>query len=118
MRRGKWADRSVIRGSGRGTGVAEIRTEPALGFFHGPALASRVILHLVASDPSDLEVARTGMREIPAAYRGRWHHRVMLGQPDPGARLGVQHLPKHVFLRVIRAGRVAGRGPDAAIILG
>src|SRR5262249_35017343 len=54
--------------------VVEDRHQPALGLLHGPALAPRVVLHLVALDLPHAEVVAVGMAEIEAAHRGPWPH--------------------------------------------
>ena len=55
------------------------------------------------------------MREIPAAHRCGRQHREALGELDAGIALDVEQPPQRGLLGVIGAGRVAGRGTDAAV---
>ena len=77
-----------------------------------------VVLELVAPDPPEAEVGRLRMPEVVAADRGARQHRERLGQADAGPRLGVEQLEERPLLGVVRAGRVAGRRPDALVALG
>ncbi len=51
--------------------VAEVGGQPALRLRERHPLAARVVLHLVAAEAADAEVARRGMREVPPAHGGR-----------------------------------------------
>ena len=57
------------------------------------------------------------MREVDPADRGSRHHRVALGQLEPDLARAEQ-LEELPLLAVVRAGRVAEGGPDAAEPLG
>src|SRR4029077_15042522 len=81
------------------------------------ALAVRVVVELVAPDPSEAEIRRLRVPEVVAADRRARPHRERLGQADPGPRCGVQELEERPLLGVVRAGRIAGRRPDALVAL-
>src|SRR5450759_4028000 len=98
-----------------GSLVVQVGGEPARGFVHGPALATRVVLELVAADAADAEVVRLGAPEVEAGDRRRRQHRERLGEADPGARLGLEQREQRRLLGVFRAGRVAGGRSDALI---
>src|SRR5436305_1610001 len=56
------------------------------------------------------------MAEIEAGYgRGR-EHREILGQRDLGW-IAAEHVEQHWLEAVVRAGRIAGRGPDSVEFL-
>src|SRR5688572_24062461 len=74
-----------------------------------------VVLHLVATDATDREVARFRMGEIPAADRRCRVHSVALGQVDSGLIVYVQQVPENRLFRMVRTGWVARRGADSAI---
>src|SRR5947209_11842254 len=97
--------------------VAEVGGQPALGFLQCPALALRVVGDLVLGHPSDHEVLRLRVREVPAADRGTGPHRHRLGQLDAGPRVDIHHLPERRLLGVLRAGRVAGGRADSHVLL-
>src|SRR5205823_1187721 len=63
------------------------------------------------------EVARLRVGDVPATHRRGRVHGVGLGEADAGAALDVEQAPELGLLGVIRAGRVAGRRADAAILL-
>ena len=58
------------------------------------------------------------MGEVQAADAGRPGASQILGQLDAGRRLGVEQIEQRPLLRVVGPGRIAGRGADAAILLG
>ncbi len=89
--------------------VAEVRTKPTLRLRDLETLARRVVLHLIATDAADGEVAGPRVAEIdPADGRGR-RHRVALGQLDPDTA-GVEQLRKACASRSDR-GRLDTRTP-------
>ena len=97
--------------------LEEIRSQPALDLGDGLCLPRRVVLELVGPDPADGEVPRRRMTQIdPADGRGR-RHREALGEldPEPARAEELEELP---LLAVVRTGRIAERGPDAAEPLG
>src|SRR4051794_15641677 len=83
--------------------VAEVGGEPALGLLQGPALALGVVGDLVLGHPTDHEVLRLRVREIPAADGRTGPHRHRLGQLDASPLLNVHQLPERRLLGVLRA---------------
>src|SRR5262249_26337856 len=57
------------------------------------------------------------MREVPSAYRCGRIHCIRLRQSNASVAFRVQQLPQLCLLGVVRACRIAGRGPDPAILL-
>ena len=57
------------------------------------------------------------MREVEAADRRRREHRQALGELDRELLLAAQQVEEQPLLGVVGAGRVARRGPDAAVLL-
>ena len=97
--------------------VTEHGRQPALGGRDVPALATGVVLDLIAPDASHAEVAGIGAPEIPAAHRGARPHRKALRQRDAGVPFQIEQRCEHGLLGVIGAGGIAGRRPDALISL-
>src|SRR6185295_5390772 len=93
--------------------VTQVRRKPALHLLHGHALAPGIVLDLVAVDLADVEVARFGVGEIPAAHGRRRIHRVRLGELDACLFFGIQQLPQFRLLGVIRARGVTRRRANA-----
>src|SRR5579859_1375028 len=113
-----WARPSAMSERRSGIGiVSETGRQPALGLLEGLALAARVVGGLVLADAPDAEVVRVRMREVPAAHRRRGPHREALGERDARALRRAQEVEQRALLGVVGAGRVAGRGPDAAVLL-
>src|SRR5262245_45187444 len=83
--------------------VAKVGAEPALSFGQRPALALGVVGDLVLGQPTDYEVLRLRVREIPAADSSTGPHRHRLGQLDAGPLLDVQQLEERRLLGVLRA---------------
>src|SRR6185437_7371414 len=97
--------------------IVEIGAKPALGLRDGEAFAGGVVLHLVAADLAQAEIARLRMREIEPADAGTGPHRERLRDLDTGRGLNIKQRPDSSLLGVIGAGRVARRRADAAILL-
>src|SRR5690606_23688468 len=70
--------------------VAQVRRQPALHLLQRHLLARRIIAHLVDVALAAGEVARAGMREIPAAHRSRRIHRERLGDLDARIRFRIE----------------------------
>src|SRR5688572_13947508 len=98
--------------------ILQIGRKPLLGFGNRHCLAARVILDLVAPDFSDREVARLRVRQVEAGHRRGGQHGAGLRQADAGVPLSVEQREQRALLGMVRAGGVAGRGPDAAVSLG
>ena len=104
------------RSTRSGRVVSQVGREPALHLAQACALAGCVVLGLLARDPPDGEVTRGRMAEVEAGDARARDHGEALRQLDSGF-LGTQELEERSLLGVIGAGRVAERGPDAAITL-
>src|SRR3954454_22686850 len=94
--------------------VAAIRAEPALGLLERHALSGRIVLDLVAREPTHGEVPSERVREVDAADSRGLRHRVRLGQGGAGRPLGAEQVEELALLGVVRASRIAECGPDAA----
>src|SRR4051794_14658011 len=94
--------------------VAEIWSEPALDLVHGHPLPCRIVVDLVLAEPADGEVAREWMREVDAADRRGRRHGVGLRQRGAGGGFRPEQVEELPLLGVVRAGRIAECGPDAA----
>ena len=97
--------------------VVQVRPKPALDLSHGHAFARRVVRDLVAVDLAEREVPGLGVREIEAAHARAGPHRERLGDQHAGVLLDVEQLPERALFGVIGAGRIAGGGTDAAVLL-
>src|SRR2546422_1312220 len=98
--------------------VIQVRREPSLDLLGGHPLAGGVGGDLVATDLADGEVARIGVGEIESANGGGRVHCKGLGQSDAGRALGLEQVEQDPLLRVVGAGGITWRGPDAAVALG
>ena len=99
------------------TSVRQIGGEPALDRRQVHALATVVVLDLVAADLAEREVARLRVREVEAAHRRRGMHREALGEPDPDALLAPEQVEEQALLGVVGARGVAGGRSDPAVLL-
>src|SRR5262245_25199634 len=97
--------------------VVEHGREPSLGLFEGPALACRILLHLVAFDLAHAEIVAVGVREIKTGHGRPWPHGEALGQLDRGCRFRVEQAEQGALLGVVGLGRIAGRRANAAVFL-
>src|SRR5687767_631014 len=77
--------------------ILEIADEPLARFGRRPALARRVVLHLVEVDGPHREVPRLRIREVPAADRGRGIHGETLGDPEVDGAFDIEHLPQRAL---------------------
>ena len=113
-------ERAFVGLVGHATGllVDQVRREPARRLIERDALSGRVVGQLVATDPADPEVVAVGVPQVVAGDRGARPHRERFGQPDAGPRLRLEQVEQRALLRVVGAGRVARRGPDALVALG
>src|SRR3546814_13792524 len=66
----------------------EVGPQPALGLVEADAAPHRIILDLILTDPRDAEIFGLRMADIETRHRRGGHHRKMVGQLDPGRRLG------------------------------
>src|SRR5256885_11005752 len=64
--------------------VSEVRAQPAFGFGDSHALATRVVLDLVATDLAHHEVPRLGEPEIQTTGRAGRCHRGRIAELHPG----------------------------------
>src|SRR5262245_50406656 len=103
--------------AGKGAIVVEHGRKPSLGLLDAPALARRILLHLVALDLADTEIVAVGMREIKTGYGRPWPHGEALGELDPGCRLRLEQAEEGALLGVVGLGRIAGRRTNASVFL-
>ena len=106
------ADRSVLRLVAQVRAPATARPRPSSSpcASHTPRPGP--------AEPPDDEVLRLRVREVPAADRRARPHGHRLGERDPDPALHVEQRPERLLLGVVRAGGVAGRGPDPDVALG
>src|SRR6476646_8804702 len=97
--------------------IAEVRPEPALGLLERHALAGGVVLHLVAGEPADGEVARERVREVDPADSGSRRHRERVRQRDAGRLLGPEQVEELSLLGVVRTRRITEGRTDPAELL-
>ena len=80
--------------------------------------SARVVLHLVAAELADREVARLRVRKIEARNRGGGQHGEGFREAHAGVLLCVEQAEERAFRAVVGTRRIARRGPDAAVALG
>src|SRR5207245_950439 len=96
--------------------VVQIRPEPAFNLLQAHPFAEMIVQHLVASDFTHGEIPRLRMREVESAHTRPRPHGATFGELDPRVFLNVEELPKNPFFSMVRAGRITGRWPNAAIL--
>ena len=97
-------------------GSVQIRPQIAFRRFQIDAAPLRIIFQLVAADAGHTKIFGLCMTEIEAADRRRRQHRKAFRQRRTGCMMGVQHLEQDRFQTMFRAGGIAGRRADAAIL--
>src|SRR5262249_19105734 len=96
--------------------IVENGCQPPFTFADGPVLPPRVVLDLIAFDLADAEIRALRMAEIEPAHGGAGPHRETFGKLHPDA-LAVEQLKQRTLLGMVRLCRIAGRRPNAAILL-
>src|SRR5581483_4303505 len=96
--------------------VGQVGPQPALDLGDRRALATGIVLHLVAADAADGEVPRVRMCEVHAADAGPRERGVRLGQPEAGL-LGAEQGEQLALLAVVGACGVAEGRPDPPVLL-
>src|SRR5580765_4709515 len=97
--------------------VSEVGSEPALGLLQRERLAAGVVGGLILADLVDGKIARLRVGEVEAADARRGEHSVALGELHAGLR-SFEQAEQGALLGVVRTRRIAGRGPDAAVLFG
>src|SRR5690606_17167247 len=98
--------------------VVQIRRQPALGLLQVHALAPGIVGHLFLRHAPDHEVLAPWMAEVIARHRRGGQHREAVGQGHARVAVGVEQGEDLALLAVLGAGRITGRGADAAVLLG
>src|SRR4029079_12745037 len=74
--------------------------------------------YLIGEETTHREVPRIGVREVQTGDRRGGRHREAFGQRDAVVRRVVEQREQRALRRVIRAGGVAERRANAAVLLG
>ena len=80
------------------------------------AFARGVVFDLVAADHADAKIFGLGMAEVETADGTGGIHGEVFGEENLGVLFGLEEIEEEAFFGVIRAGGIAGRGTNAAIV--
>ena len=113
----RFPDRRFVPCAIPAPGSIEIGAQPAFGGGQIDAPPGGIILQLIAPDPRNAEIFRLRMAEVKPADRCCGEHGIAFGQFQPGVVFSVEEFEQDRLKAMIRAGGIARRRTNAAILL-